>query len=158
MRKKPVQLLISEGNPGRLSKKTIQERSESEIHFGDHTFVASASIRGNKIAYEEWQRITKMIVEGNVLFITSADSTLLEMRCETFADLENLKVVRAGMIEFLTFSKEQQRINREINSLRRLLMALDKDLMLNAAGRVYHAAKMQKKPAENTVNKNMFGD
>jgi hypothetical protein len=153
--KKPVVLKLLANNIGHRSEADLRAQIDGEISFGDHNFEVPEGVLQSAIALREWNKIIKMIVEGNISFITTADTTILSERCQVYADLEYAKLDRAtGGYDF----QENNKIESRIHALRELLTKMDQQLLLTPVARISRVTKAEKKPVENPLSKQMFGD
>lgn len=84
---KPIELLQIEGKK-HLTKKEIESRKESEIHFGDHKLKCPEFVKSDLAAYKKWKEITRLYNDFD--FVSSGDSGLLARYCKSFSEYQDL--------------------------------------------------------------------
>jgi phage terminase small subunit len=84
---KPVELLQAEGRK-HLTKSEIEDRTNSEIRFGDHKLKCPDFVKNDMIAYKKWKEITSLYKDFD--FVSSGDSGLLARYCKSFSEYQDL--------------------------------------------------------------------
>ncbi len=84
---KPIELLQAEGRK-HLTKQEIENRKESEIHFGDHKLKCPEFVKNDLEAYRKWKEITRLY--KGVDFVSSGDAGLLSRYCKSFSEYQDL--------------------------------------------------------------------
>lgn len=84
---KPIELLQAEGRK-HLTKQEIEDRKESEIHFGDHKLKCPEFVKNDLAAYKKWREITRLYKDAD--FVSSGDAGLLARYCKAFSEYQDL--------------------------------------------------------------------
>lgn len=84
---KPIELLTAEGKK-HLTKKEIEDRKNTEIHFGDHKLKCPGFVKNDLIAYKKWKEVTALYKDFD--FVSSGDSGLLARYCKSFSEYQDL--------------------------------------------------------------------
>ncbi|AIQ31648.1 terminase [Paenibacillus sp. FSL P4-0081] len=93
---KPVALHIAEGNPNRLTKEEIKQRTESELKLGKNDLKKLKKpkyISQDKVANKLWGELIKEYQESanqGVSLLSSTDVGTFALYCKTYSEYENL--------------------------------------------------------------------
>lgn len=161
---KPLQLHVHQGNPSHLTKAEIEERSESEIKFGDHNFITPSRVKKNKIALKKWKEIISRYQDGEIDFVTTSDTGILERYCLTYAEYYNLQTIRdeiesKGWDIIKTYHAiNELGLESDINKKLDLLVKMEDRLFLNPLAKIRNIPKQQKEKQESPLEKQGFGN
>lgn len=158
----PVQLQVLEGNPNRRTKKQLADRQAGEIVLGSVDLKESARLRANKTALAEWRRIVKLYRDSSATFLTNADVKLLERRCLTHADYEQVRNMRDKLMRKRSNFEEKiratNRVDTMLNRLNESLQRMDRELLLTPLSRISGLTRSSNKDKEDPAMQSMFGD
>jgi phage terminase small subunit len=140
---KPIQLHLADGK-SRLTKADIQKRKDLEAknRFGNYCFRVPSNVKADKIALQKWKEITKLYRDGNVDFVTTADTAILMQYCLTYAEYVYLiearkEIIDKGYDKIKTYHAiEELGIDHNINKKNELLSRLGKILYLDPQSRL----------------------
>lgn len=142
-RAKPLQLHLLDGK-SRLTKKEKESRAEleSELRIGTHDFRAPAEVRKDKVALKKWKEITKLYVDAEIEFVSTADTGILMQYCLAFSQLmffikARKEVLSQGLNTLDTYNViDGMGLESNINKKSELVYKLGKSLYLDPQSRI----------------------
>lgn len=163
---KPIELHILEGNPDRLSRAQIEERIENEIRFGDKNFTPSKLIKKDRVAFKKWKEIVDLY--SGLDFVTTSDQDLIENYCMTHSEKIRLLSIKNEALNQCNSkgadcvqaykALDVLGIEEKIDRKTALLIKMERELILTPVSKINRIARNKKKPVENPLSKQMFGD
>jgi phage terminase small subunit len=144
---KPIGLQILEGNPNRKTKKEIEERKACEIKIGDAHYHAPQFIMDDPEAIKVWNQIIKYLKKYKEFanLITSTDSNLIGLYCQTFSE-------QLTLIQLRNSSKSNKtKIKYQIQLLktRETLLKLSRELFLTPMSKIRSIGRVKETPKDN---------
>jgi phage terminase small subunit len=163
-RAKPLSLHISGGNKSHLTAQEISDREKSEIKFGDFNFKPTARLRQNKTAHKKWREIISLYRQGNVDFVTTSDSGMIERYCLTYAEYYGMldvviEIEARGMDKTATQQFiDGMGLGASINKKLDALTKMEDRLFLNPLAKIRNVPKPAEKKQIDPLQQAGFGN
>lgn len=181
---KPVELHLVEGNQSHKTDEELSRRQGNELPLGNPKIRATKRLRANPVAIKEFRRIVRMYRQSEVGFMTDADVKLLERRCLTHADYEQVRNMRDELqtraavktakarkatktkpavpatkaMSFEAVLQATNKIDTMLNRLSESLQRMDRELLLTPMARISGVHRDAKKAKDDPLARSMFGD